>query len=43
MKVERKKERKEKENWGNQAFGPIMELLLGKDLEHSEGANSIAQ
>ena len=28
MKVEKKKE----ENWENQAFGPIMEQLLGKGL-----------
>ena len=42
MKVERKKEEKE-ENRENQAFRPIMERLLGKGLEHSEGTNSIAQ
>ena len=40
MKVERKKE---EENRGNQAFGPIMERELGKGLEHSEGTNSVAQ
>ena len=43
MKVERKKEEKEEVNRGNQAFGPIMERLLGKGLERSEGTNSIAQ
>ena len=40
----RKKEEKEsEENRSNQAFRPIMEQLLGKDLEHSEGTSSIAQ
>ena len=39
---ERKKEEKE-ENRGNQAFQPIMERLLGKGLEGSEGTSSIAQ
>ena len=44
MKVERKKEEKEsEENRGNQAFRPIMERLLGKGLERSEGTSSIAQ
>ena len=42
MKEERKKE-KEEENWGNLAFRPIMELLIGKGLESSEGTSSIAQ
>ena len=41
-KKERKKE-KEEENRGNQAFRPIMERVLGKGLEHSEGTSSIAQ
>ena len=41
MKVERKKE--EEENRGNQAFRPIMERVLGKGLERSEGTSSIAQ
>ena len=41
MKVERKKE--EEENRGNQAFRPIMERLLGKGLERSEGTSSITQ
>ena len=42
---ERKKERKKEkeENRGNQAFRPIMERVLGKGLERSEGTNSIAQ
>ena len=46
MKEERKKERKkekEEENRGNQAFRPIMERVLGKGLERSEGTSSIAQ
>ena len=48
MKLSRKKERKQKEkeseeNRGNQAFRPIMERLLGKGLERSEGTSSIAQ
>ena len=38
---ERKKE--SEENRGNQAFRPIMERVLGKGLEHSEGSSSIAQ
>ena len=43
-KKERKKEEKEsEENRGNQAFRLIMEWLLGKGLEHSEGTNSITQ
>ena len=43
--VERKKKRKKerKENQGNQAFRPIMERLIGKGLEGSEGTSSIAQ
>ena len=46
---ERKKEEKEseekesEENRGNQAFRPIMERLIGKGLEGSEGTSSIAQ
>ena len=45
MKEERKKERKKEkeENRGNQAFRPIMERVLGKGLERSEGTSSIAQ
>ena len=48
MKVERKKERKKEEkeseeNRSNQAFRPIMEQLLGKGLERSEGTSSIVQ
>ena len=47
MKEERKKEKKESEenrgNHSNQAFRPIMERLLGKCLECSEGTSSIAQ
>ena len=40
----RKKEEKEsEENRGNEAFRPIMERLLGKGLERSEGTSSIAQ
>ena len=40
----RKKEEKEsEENRGNQAFRPIMERLIGKGLERSEGTSSIAQ
>ena len=42
MKVERKKE-KEEENRANWDFRPIMELLDGNGLEHSEGTSSIAQ
>ena len=38
---ERKKEKEE--NRGNQAFRPIMERVLGKGLEHSEGTSSITQ
>ena len=34
---------KEEENRGNQAFRPIMEWLLGKGLERSEGTSSITQ
>ena len=40
---ERKKEEKEEENRGNQAFRPITERLIGKGSEHSEGTSSIAQ
>ena len=44
MKEERKKEEKAcEENLENLAFQPIMEQLLGKDLECSEGTSSIAQ
>ena len=39
--VERKEEKEE--NWGNLAFRPIMEWLIGKGLESSEGTSSIAQ
>ena len=42
-KKERMKEEKEEENRGNQAFRPITEQLIGKGLESSEGASSIAQ
>ena len=42
-KKERKKEKESEENRENQAFRPIMERLLGKGLEHSEGTSSIAQ
>ena len=42
-KKERKKEKESEENRGNQAFRPIMERLIGKGLERSEGTNSIAQ
>ena len=42
-KKERKKEKEEEENRGNQAFRPIMERVLGKGLERSEGTSSIAQ
>ena len=44
-KKERKKgeEKESEENWSNQAFRSIMEQLLGKDLECSEGTSSIAQ
>ena len=40
---ERMKEKESEENRGNQAFQPIMERLLGKGLECSEGTSSIAQ
>ena len=40
---ERKKEKKEEENRGNLAFRSIMERLIGKGLECSEGTSSIAQ
>ena len=42
-KKERKKEKESEENRGNQAFRPIMERLIGKGLESSEGTSSIAQ
>ena len=38
-----KEEKESEENWGNQAFRPIMERLLGRCLECSEGTSSIAQ
>ena len=41
MKEERRKEKEE--NRGNQAFRPIMEWVLGKGLECSEGTSSIAR
>ena len=40
---ERKKKKESEENWGNQAFRPTMEQLLGKGLELSQGTSSIAQ
>ena len=40
---ERKNEKESEENRGNQAFRPIMERLIGKCLECSEGTSSIAQ
>ena len=46
-KKDERREKKEKESEenraGNQAFRLIMERLLGKGLEHSEGTTSIAQ
>ena len=42
-KKERKKEKESEESRGNQAFRLIMEQLLGKCLECSEGTSSIAQ
>ena len=42
-KKERKKEKESEENRGNLAFRPIMERLIGKGLEGSEGTSSIAQ
>ena len=42
-KKERKKEKEEEENRANWDFRPIMELLDGNGLEHSEGTSSIAQ
>ena len=39
----RKKEKESEENRGNLAFRPIMEQLLGKGLECSEGTSSIAK
>ena len=35
-----KKENESEENRSNQAFRPIMEQLLGKGLEHSEGTSA---
>ena len=43
MKERKKEEKESEENRGNQAFRPIMERLIGKGLEHSEGTSSIAQ
>ena len=43
LKKKLKKEKESEENWSNWAFRPIMERLLGKGLEHSEGTSSIAQ
>ena len=43
MKERKKEENESEENRGNKAFRPIMERLLGKGLECSEGTNSIAQ
>ena len=40
---ERKKEKEEENRGGNLAFRPIMERLIGKGLEGSEGTSSIAQ
>ena len=42
-KFKKKEEKEEEENRGNQAFRPIMERLIGKGLERSEGTSSIAQ
>ena len=42
-KDERKKEKESEENRGIQTFRPIMEWLLGKGLECSEGTSSITQ
>ena len=36
-KMKERKKEKEEENRGNQAFRPIMEWLIGKGLERSEG------
>ena len=36
-----KKKEKEEENWSNLVFQLIMELILGNDLECSEGTSSI--
>ena len=38
-----KERKKEKESEENQAFRLIMDRLLGKGLERSEGTSSIAQ
>ena len=38
-----KEERKKEENRGNLSFRPIMEWLIGKGLERSEGTSSIAK
>ena len=44
MKEERKKKKNLKKiGPGNQVFRPIMERLIGKGLEGSEGTSSIAQ
>ena len=43
MKERKKEEKESEENRGNQAFRPIMERLIGKGLERSEGTSSIAQ
>ena len=42
-KEKRKKEKESEENRGIQAFRPILERVLGKGLERSEGTSSIAQ
>ena len=43
MKERKKKKNLKKIAGGNQAFRPIMERLLGKGLERSEGTSSIVQ
>ena len=43
MKERKKEEKESEENWGNQAFRPITERLIGKGLERFEGTSSIAQ
>ena len=42
-KDESRKKEKEEEIWPIWAFTPIMERLVGKGLESSEGTSSIAQ
>ena len=42
-KDESRRKEKEEENWPIWAFRPIMERLVGKGLESSEGTSSIAQ